>query len=394
MHPFPARMAPDLALRVLKRGATPLRVLDPMAGSGTVLAVAQESGHIGIGRDLDPLAVMAARVWTNSVDPDRLMRAALRTLARAESLADSLRIRDCFPLRCDTETRQFIRYWFDSQARRQLAALSHSIRRIRSVDVRDAIWCAFSRLIIVKSLGASRARDLAHSRPHRSFERAPQLPFAGFLRAVENVIAGLPASPAGARKLATDVDVGDARDLALPPESIDLVLTSPPYLNAIDYVRCSKFSLVWMGYTIESLRDVRSMSVGTEVGLDSTQVPEWTRSFVTRLGLRPQPEPRTLRMVFRYVIDMDLAVSEVARVLRPGGRAVYVVGDSTVRGTFIPNSAIVRRLAVRHGLAHTSTSERDLPPQRRYLPPPTVERANGLGSRMRREAVIRLRKPR
>jgi len=43
-----------------------------------------------------------------------------------------------------------------------------------------------------------------------------------------------------------------------------VVLTSPPYLNAIDYMRCSKFSLVWMGHTIRELRNIRADSVGTE----------------------------------------------------------------------------------------------------------------------------------
>jgi hypothetical protein len=55
IHPFPARMAPGIALEALGESKAPLRVLDPMVGSGTVLAVARARGHHAFGVDLDPL---------------------------------------------------------------------------------------------------------------------------------------------------------------------------------------------------------------------------------------------------------------------------------------------------------------------------------------------------
>lgn len=57
VHPFPARMAPGIALNALGNDRVPLRVLDPMVGSGTVLAVARSKGHYAIGFDSDPLSV-------------------------------------------------------------------------------------------------------------------------------------------------------------------------------------------------------------------------------------------------------------------------------------------------------------------------------------------------
>ena len=57
-HPFPARMAPGLALDVIAESRRPLRILDPMSGSGTVLAIAHSKGHHAVGVDLDPLAVL------------------------------------------------------------------------------------------------------------------------------------------------------------------------------------------------------------------------------------------------------------------------------------------------------------------------------------------------
>ena len=153
--------------------------------------------------------------------------------------------------------------------------------------IRNALWCAFSRLIISKQSGASLAMDLSHSRPHRVFKRAPSKPFRKFLLAVDRVAKNCIDFEAGANEPATRVNEGDARCLPLADGSIDLVLTSPPYLNAIDYIRCSKFSLVWMGYSIAELRRRRSTSVGTEVGMRGRGKGEIGRDF---FELEPDPQ--------------------------------------------------------------------------------------------------------
>jgi tRNA G10 N-methylase Trm11 len=68
VHPFPARMAPAVALKAVSGKRRKLTVLDPMSGSGTVLAAARAKGHYAIGVDLDPLAVLLSKVWCTSVD--------------------------------------------------------------------------------------------------------------------------------------------------------------------------------------------------------------------------------------------------------------------------------------------------------------------------------------
>jgi hypothetical protein len=74
--------------------------------------------------------------------------------------------------------------------------------------------------------------DLSHSRPHRAFNAAPEKPFNKFMSAVERVIAnGIDKNAPNCGPEPT-VKLGDARELPLADQSIDLVLTWPPYLNA------------------------------------------------------------------------------------------------------------------------------------------------------------------
>ena len=254
VHPFPARMAPGIALDIVNDAKRPLRILDPMMGSGTVLALARSNGHHAIGLDIDPLAVLISKVWTTAVNPIAAKQKAIEVLHRARRVFSDLPVRDAYPKHADKETRRFIAYWFDPNARRQLASLAIAISRVHDTVIRDVLWCSFSRLIITKQAGASLAMDLSHSRPHKSFSTAPSKPFDKFLFTVERVAANCVNVSTSGRGPIVRINEGDARNLTLPDATIDLVLTSPPYLNAIDYMRCSKFSLVWMGHRIPDLR--------------------------------------------------------------------------------------------------------------------------------------------
>jgi len=393
IHPFPARMAPGIALDALGESKTPLRVLDPMAGSGTVLAVARSKGHYAFGVDMDPLAVLLAGVWTRTVEPELINEKAKEVLARAKSAFRSLSVGAAYPTGSDEETRTFIRYWFDDYARRQLTALAQAISRVRHDVTRDALWCGFSRLIITKNAGASLAMDLSHSRPHREHSVAPVKPFRRFLSAVDVVVTNCPHVGSQSVGPATFVNQGDARKLQVEDKSIDLVLTSPPYLNGIDYVRCSKFSLVWMGHNVDALREIRGASVGAEAGsLEALEAP-WVKYLIKQLHLKPALSPRNHALLARYVWDMGKALTEVSRVLRRGGRAVYVIGDSTTRGTFIRNSDIVEFVAGGCDLSLVSRYSRALPANRRDLTPPRRRSfTEKLDARLRREVILEFQK--
>jgi hypothetical protein len=164
-------------------------------------------------------------------------------------------------------------------------------------------------------------------------------------------------------------------------------------MNAIDYLRCSKFSLVWMGYTVSEIREIRGENIGAESASLEATAAEWVQLIIRNLRLTPQLSTRDQRLLCQYIWDMNQAISETARVLRSGSPAVYVVGDSTIRGTFIRNSRIVSVLAHRHGLSLVSRHSRRLPANRRYLPPPLVAgEESALDTRMRREVVMEFRK--
>ncbi|MGI9065962.1 MAG: hypothetical protein ACR2HX_06110 [Pyrinomonadaceae bacterium] len=392
VHPFPARMAPSIVWDCLPKTGSPLRILDPMSGSGTTLVCAREKGHFAIGCDTDPLALLIARAWSSDIDPPGIYQRAAIVLERSKTLADQLDCEEAYPKRADEETRQFINFWFDDENRRQLTALSTCIARVRYESERTLLWCAFSRLIITKSAGVSLAMDVSHSRPHKVYQTAPVRPFDKFLRAVGLVVEHSPFQindKSERRSPSVDIRMGDARCLPIDSKSIDMIITSPPYFNAIDYLRGHKFSLVWMGHCIANIRRLRSENIGSEISAHP-QLDNAVCEAMKAMGKLRNLDKRRTGMLGRYANDMNNVLRECARVLKRNGQAIIVVGDSSLQRVFIKNSDVLTRLAAHHGFSLTSRVVRPIAENKRYLPPPNSQQSGKqLQGRMREEVILK-----
>lgn len=355
-----------------------------MCGSGTVLSIAAGKGHHAIGFDVDPLAVLMSNVGLRTVDKRQVAEAAAGTVARARRLRSNTLPWD------DAETRSFAEYWFGSAQRTGLARLSRAISEVECAIVRDVLNVAMSRIIVTKSPRASLAADTAHSRPHRVIEDSNYDVYTGYEKSVVQLLRLL-----GDRQgpCMSSAQLGDARSLELQASTVDLVVTSPPYLNAIDYLRGHRLALIWLGYSLETLRSIRSSSIGAERAPDSSIEPAVATivDAIQRLVVDPSVFPRSI--VERYAVDLTLFTSELSRVCRSGARVVVVIGNSTLRGNFIRNDLLVGRALRGAGFEMTSSSTRDLPESKRYLPVSPHDRSSPIARRMRTEVVLNARKP-
>lgn len=373
-------MASDVALKWVARGneAGQLRVLDPMCGSGTVLSMASENGHAAFGFDLDPLAVLMSSVAVAPIDTMTL------EIGAAEAIRAARRSRaEALPWR-DEETQSFACYWFDDQQRVQLTRLSRSVNAIDDTSIRNALQIAMSRIIITKVPRASLAADTSHSRPHRTIDASDYDVYLGFERSVRQLVKLLSRRTVNGGAVAT---LGDARCLDVADGSIDLVVTSPPYLTAIDYLRGHRLALIWFGYTVTELRKIRATSVGTERGLETHD--RETMRMVRRIEsscASPRHLPRST--ITRYANDLVRISAEMYRVTRAGGRVVTVIGNSSLRGNFIRSDLLVGSALRTAGFDVTSKRSRDLPENKRYLPVATRDSNSTIAKRMRKEIVL------
>ena len=415
LHPFAARFPHGLAghfINALTRSGD--TALDPMCGSGITLLEGWTAGRSVIGVDLDPLARRQSLARTTALDPQAVREAGEATLRRAADRyaglgqpADPLAaVRDGM----DDATREFLDYWFFTETQQELAALVLAIRGESNPDLRNLLEVIFSSTIVTKSGGVSRARDLAHTRPHRVADKRPRRPIRLFANLLDHAAAAY-AAVAPDTIGESRIIAGDARELPLPDYSVDLIVTSPPYANALDYMRAHKFSLAWLGEPIPNLTGLRARYIGSESGgqkpggqrsggsgagtVLAADLPASVRAVVDQLSAKDAPKSRVLQ---RYFADMSAAIGEMARVLRPGAAAIIVVGPSTMRGMLIPTHQCLADLASCAGLAVVAVAPRNLDRDRRMMPARNPEgaaaragsgnAAAGIEGRMHTEYII------
>ena len=302
-----------------------------------------------------------------------LVRAAIELPARDINQTD------------DPETAQFISYWFAPRQKADLARLATALREYDQ-PVRDALAVALSRIIISKEMMASLARDTSHSRPHKVAHSNDFDVIGGFTRSCAQLAHRL--NPQRIKSEA-NINLADARSLDwINDHTIDLALTSPPYLNAIDYIRGHRLALVWLGYEIAPLREIRSDNIGAERAICAADSPFDISPFVN-VKSGSELGDRYKGWIRRYASDMGAVLRELRRVIKGSGQVVMVLGNSFLRGSRIDNAGLVESLAEAVGFRTEERSMREIPARRRYLPPPGSSRSS-LDARMRTETVLTL----
>jgi hypothetical protein len=290
--------------------------------------------------------------------------------------------------RFDQATRDFLDYWFLKETQLELLSLIVSIGKITDPLIRDFFELVFSSTIIAKTGGVSLARDLAHSRPHRDLKKKPRNAITEFQLRLGKVLKKFQSLPQRTKRVF--VAERDAKDLPLPSNSIDLIVTSPPYANAIDYMRAHKFSLVWFGHSISALSSLRSCYIGSEKVSPncSGDLPDKVETAILNLDQKDKNKSKVLR---KYLIEMMGVLSEMHRVLKSGKPAVVVVGPSSMRGMEILTHEYLAEIGEAIGFQVAGIQKRCIDRDRRMLPVSFGGNGNSvIEQRMHEEFVVGL----
>ena len=392
LHAFAAKFPPQLP-RVFIRGLTKPGdlVFDPMMGSGTTIVEALLEGRRGLGLDIDPLALRLSRVKTTPLDTDDLRNAGFSILSQAHALMSDGNAIERRLEGADGRTKAFIDYWFQPTTQRELTALVLAIQDVADTPVRRFLELTFSSTIVTKSGGVSLARDLAHTRPHLDKTKVPKNALDRFLaRLRRNLKSMSEVMTNGAGVLAL---AGDARSMPITTGAVDLIVTSPPYANAIDYMRAHKFSLVWLGESIPVLSELRAQYIGSErVGrAQYAALPSKAETTVRQVAERDSSKAAILR---KYLVEMESVIAEMYRVLRGDAPAIVVVGPSTMRGFRVQTHDCLADIAGSVGFEVVGVARRLLDRNKRMMPARFGKKGDSMiEQRMHEEYVIGLLKP-
>jgi hypothetical protein len=185
----------------------------------------------------------------------------------------------------------------------------------------------------------------------------------------------------------------DAREplLVVPAESQALVMTSPPYFNAVDYPRAHRMSLCWMnGYAptaLASRRYYMGLRHAGEFALDAWLLAHpWARHLLSRSIFDHGALARRLCTFFP---DLEEVLIQISHVLRSGGHAVFVIANNSIKGERIASHSVLVELATNLGFMAVETTPRPIAGLHRRFPVGPF----GFAGPMTHEFLVVLRKP-
>lgn len=344
LHSYPAKFVPALPQKLIELLSKPGDlVLDPFCGSGTALVEAIRLGRRAIGGDLNPVAVVSSLAKTRRLSPAQLER--LRDIG--EGIEDATRdVLAYEPLKLPAgwepapgQRFRGLKFWFSEEVAYELSALRSVCVAEADPDLEAVLLACLSSIVVNVSWQDS---DTRYVRRDKSVQAGDA---ARLLRRKISFAADALADLAKTICAPAEVHEGDARtcDYA-QPESVSLVVTSPPYPNAWSYHLYHQNRILWLGADPWLFK-------GQEIGNH--------RAYSASNGSDGET----------FGTDMTTCFRALRPSLKADAHVVVVVGDSIVRGDVVRNDEVVVAAAEAAGLRPVVALGRPIDTRRKAFNP-------------------------
>jgi tRNA G10 N-methylase Trm11 len=319
-------------------------VLDPFCGTGTVLLESIIGGREALGADANPLARLIAQVKVEKQDTRKLQLSLTRLIQRSKKYSDA-------PIPDVVN----IDHWFPKKTQRNLAALLKSIKAIRDEKTQAFFMVCFSNCVKKVSYADPRVAVPVRLNPER-FNNDP-VRYKEAKRYLQNIktidvcekfkaiatqnIERLDSFNNKSFDGTAKVISKDARRLTthigsttkLKKESIQLIITSPPYAGAQKYIRSSSLNLNWTELAGSmDLLELDRKNIGRENFRSAELNFKLTGIKKADVLIKQIAKLDVVRakIISQYLLEMKNAIDEAIRVLKKGGYFVLIVGNNKV----------------------------------------------------------------
>lgn len=342
-HRFPAKYIPQVPQWAIRNFASDESVVwDPFMGSGTTLVEALCVVNQSYGTDIDPLARLISSAKTSDLKVSRLT-------SLSEKLRPSLLpvVNEYFLPMSGVKN---VTHWFSEESWKDLCRIFVAIEGLDcKPHERDFFFTVFSSTLRWVSNADDQTQKTYVS---GTLKKTPPEVFPMFEKSLQRALLGLSnlASVRGKRR--ADVLDGTALSVPLSDASVDLIVTSPPYLDSVDYMYNFMLEYFWLGPILgvpsrPEYNSRRRVPIGSKNPLiQAAPVHESLHDLVD-----PEKIPKYRRNAALSYFDlMQKHFIEAARVMKDGARYVLVVGNSQASTGVLPVHDCLLRLAKTAGL--------------------------------------------
>jgi DNA modification methylase len=362
-HTYPAMMIPQIVKRLIEMyGKNKKVLLDPFVGSGTALleATLHKNFKKAYGIDINPLALLISKVKTTEINPKYLWEEyhkIVKKILEDKENKKQIQKPDFFN----------IEFWFKSEVITDLSIIKQNINEIKNKDIQDFFLVAFSET--VRDVSNTRNREYKLYRMNQEMLRKhnPDT-FKKFREKIKENIYSMENFVKEKQNCEVNILAEDTRDLtSIPANSIDLIITSPPYGDSrttVAYGQFSRLGLQWLGYDKNQVLNIDKISLG---GIPTKDLKNDLGSPTLKKTLDKiaKADPYRARDVLSFYIDFDKCIQELHRVTKKGAFMCFVVGNRTVKGIQIPTDEIILELfQAKNHYYHHNTFIRNIPHKR------------------------------
>lgn len=347
-------------------------ILDPWMGSGTTALVCQKKGIQSLGNELNPIMVLFSKAKTAE-----LLKYDL--LDYTENIINHIEYDDLFSI--NNSVNDYIGANYNQKLQSIRAAIDIYLGGAKTPDYLNAFF--YSVLFrCLRSIGSftsgSNPTWLLKSIPALSESEVDVVElFRQFTISMFNDLNTTFHTFSSSRPPVPNIVEGDSRYLSFDSNSVDFVITSPPYLTRIDYAVSTKPELMFLGYEEKTEFDsLRRKTMGAPVISDKgiSYDPLWgdtCNRFLSSVENHHTKAAKSyyLPLYLQYFRDALNSIEEIKRVLRSGGQACLVVQSSYFKdvegklgemyvemGTNVGmESFIVKREVIKNHIAHVNS---------------------------------------
>jgi len=353
-HRYPAKFLPNVVKKIIEDYAPDCNVIaDLFAGCGTTLVEAKAHGKSSIGTDINPVAQLITKVKTTPIEPTELQQSYDAIIASFDYYdeADYINIKK----------HERIDYWFFPSEKAKIAFLFSLVNKAKiDEETKDFFYVCISHILknCSKWLQSS-------TKPQIDPDKTIPSPFDEFKRHCQKMIKNNRAyydelAARGFLGVQCDIRLEDARHTSIADGSVDVIITSPPYVTSYEYADIHQLTGYWMDY-IPNMQEFRKRFIGTSYsGNISLEVhgSELGQKIVNELA---EKSKHIARDVAQYFNDMQEVSLEMVRILAQSGQVCIVIGNTKIKDVQIKSAEVFYDFLRNAGMHEVAVIKRSIP---------------------------------
>ena len=372
-HRYPAKFIPQLVEKLIDDylPVNKANINDPFFGCGTTIVSAISRGFKASGTDINKIAYLIAKVKSTPIEPDYLNKKInqfLATIKRFEDNKETLFNYNIEPL-IPGKHFERIDYWFREEIKIKLGKFLRVVCNEEDENIRDFLKVAFSHVLknCSKWLQGS-------TKPTRDLNKNPAKPYIALKRHLAKMKRGNDVFyhnvPKDLKNNLNDylkIKIGDAKKQPVGSNSVDLIISSSPYVTSYEYADLHQLSTIWLDLA-DDLTDYKKKFIGTSYKkYENKELKSHIATDIINKMIKKSP--KMAKEIEAFFIDMEEVFNESFRILKHGGRCCYVIGDTRLKGIDILNAEVFSESLQYSGFKLDRIIKREIPskilPQKR-----------------------------